>query len=403
MLPVNLFDNDNGIIDNQSHRSGHRTERHDIDGDSCQITEQDAESHRNGDGQHHHQTRPPGAKKQHHHDDGEEQSLVDGFQYAVDAVAYEGTLIVIGLEFIACRKLLPYLVRLAFHLLREIDQIHARLLHQIDKYGIIAISIDFQKLLLFLYLDSRYIAQTDNALAVVADNHIPQFFHVVDTCIGQRQIQAVIIRHVAVSQYIIRLCESGLYLCGSNAERRHLRGIGLHDELLRLAAAYHYIADTIYLREHGTYHEVAHIAQDNAAVCLALQRESIDREQRLVHRLGGDDRTVGQKSLYLIDTALQLGFQSIDIQSPLEVNVYHATAPAGAALDDRRTLHLLHRAFQGFGDGNHHTVYGLLSGIGYHRDAGEQHFGKQVGLHLRVAPRSGKQQKQPYEQDRAAV
>ena len=103
-------------------------------------------------------------RKQHHHDDGEEQSLVDGFQYAVDAVAYEGTLIVIGLEFIACRKLLPYLVRLAFHLLREIDQIHARLLHQIDKYGIIAISIDFQKLLLFLYLDSRYIAQTDNAL-----------------------------------------------------------------------------------------------------------------------------------------------------------------------------------------------------------------------------------------------
>ena len=39
-------------------------------------------------------------------------------------------------------------------------------LDQIDKYGIIAISIDFQKLLLFLYLDSRYIAQTDNALAV---------------------------------------------------------------------------------------------------------------------------------------------------------------------------------------------------------------------------------------------
>ena len=157
------------------------------------------------------------------------------------------------------------------------------------------------------------------------------------------------------------------------------------------------------MREHGAHHEVAHIAQGNAAVCLALQREAIDREQRLVHRLGGDDRTIGQKSLYLIDTALQLGLQSIDIQSPLEVNVYHATAPAGAALDDRRTLHFLHRAFQGFGDGNHHTVYGLLSGIGYHRDAGEQHFGKQVGLHLRVAPRSGKQQKQPYEQDRAAV
>ena len=123
----------------------------------------------------------------------------------------------------------------------------------------------------------------------------------------------------------------------------------------------------------------------------------------MVHRLGGNDRAVGQETFYLVDTALQLGFQGIDIQPPFEVNIYHATAPAGAALDDRRTLHFLHRTFQGFSDGNHHTVYGLLSGIGYHGDAGEQHFGKQVGLHLCVAPRSGKQQKQPYEQDRAAV
>ena len=126
-------------------------------------------------------------------------------------------------------------------------------------------------------------------------------------------------------------------------------------------------------------------------------------EQRLVHCLGGDNRTVGQKSLYLIDAALQLRFQGIDVQSPLEIDVYHATAPAGTALDDGRALHFLHRAFQRLGDGNHHAIYGLLSGIGYHRDAGEQHFRKQVGLHLCVAPRSGKQQKQPYEQDRAAV
>ena len=151
VLPVNLFDNDNGIIDNQSHRSSHRTERHDIDGNFCQIAEQDAESHRNGNGQHYHQTRPPRAKEQHHHDDGQKQSLIDGFQYTVDAVSYESTLIVIRLQFIACRKLLPYLVRLAFHLLREINQIHARLLHQIDKHGIVAVGIDFQKLLLFLY------------------------------------------------------------------------------------------------------------------------------------------------------------------------------------------------------------------------------------------------------------
>jgi hypothetical protein len=129
VLPVNLFDNDNGIVDNQPHRSRHRTERHDIDGNSCQITEQDTESHCNGNGQHDHQTRPPRVEEQHHHDDGEKQSLIDGFQHAVDAVAYESTLIVIGLEFIACRKLLPDLVCLAFHLLREIDQIHTRLLH----------------------------------------------------------------------------------------------------------------------------------------------------------------------------------------------------------------------------------------------------------------------------------
>ena len=212
VLPVNLFDNDNGIIDNQSHRSSHRTERHDIDGNTGQITEQDTESHRNGDGQHHYQARPPGAEKQHHHDDGQKQSLIDGFQYTVDAVSYESTLIVIRLQFIACRKLLPYLVRLAFHLLREINQIHARLLHQIDKHGIVAVGIDFQKLLLFLYLDCRYIAQTDNPLAVVADNHIPQFLHVVDTCVGQRQIQAVVVRHITVPQYVIRLRESGLYL-----------------------------------------------------------------------------------------------------------------------------------------------------------------------------------------------
>ena len=157
------------------------------------------------------------------------------------------------------------------------------------------------------------------------------------------------------------------------------------------------------MREHGTNHKVAHIAQGNAAVRPALQREPIDGEQRLVHCLGGDNRTVGQKSLYLIDAALQLRFQGIDVQSPLEIDVYHATAPAGTALDDGRALHFLHRAFQRLGDGNHHAIYGLLSGIGYHRDAGEQHFRKQVGLHLCVAPRSGKQQKQPYEQDRAAV
>ena len=185
VLPVNLFYNDDSIVDNQPHRSRHRTERHDIDGNSCQITEQDTESHRNGDGQHDHQTRPPRAEEQHHHDDGEKQSFVDGFQHAVDAVTHEGTLIVIGLQFIACRKLLPYLVRLAFHLFREIYQIHTRLLHQIDKHGIVTVGIDFQKLLLFLYLDCRYIAQTDNPLVIVADNYIPQFFHVVDTCIGQ--------------------------------------------------------------------------------------------------------------------------------------------------------------------------------------------------------------------------
>ena len=311
----------------------------------------------------------------------------------MDAFAYESTLIVIRFQFIACRKLLPYLVHLVFHLLRKINQIHSRLLHQVNKYGIVTVGIDFQKLLLFLYIDCRYIVQTDNPLAVVADNHIPQFFHVVDTCIGQRQIQAVIVRHIAVSQYIIRLCESGLYLCGSNTERCHLCSVGLHDELLRLATAYHYIADTVHLREHGAYHKVAYIAQGNAAVRLALQRESIDRKQRLVHCLGGDDRTVRQKTFYLIDTALQLGFQGIDIQSPFEVNIYHTTAPAGTALDNRRALHFLHRAFQRLGNGNHHAVYGLLSGIGYHGDAGEQHFGKQVGLHLCITPRSCKQQK----------
>ena len=155
---------------------------------------------------------------------------------------------------------------------------------------------------------------------------------------------------------------------------------------------HHHIADAAYLREHRTYNEVAYVSQGNAAVRLTFQREAIDREERLVHGFAGQDRTVGQKPFYFVDAAFELRFQCVDVHAPAKINVHHTTPTAGVALHDGHALYFLYCTFQWFGHGYHHAVYGLLSGIGYYRDAWEQNFGEKIGLHLCVAPCSGKQQ-----------
>ena len=135
----------------------------------------------------------------------------------------------------------------------------------------------------------------------------------------------------------------------------------------------------------------------------ALQRKTIDGEKRLVHRLGADDRPGRQVVLNLVDATLQLGLQGVDVQSPLELYVYHTTAARGAALHHGSARHLLHRALQRFGDGNHHAVHRLLPCIGNDGDTWDKHFGKQVGLHPRAAVDASQQEQQAHEEDRLGI
>ena len=204
----------------------------------------------------------------------------------MNTVTHKSTLIIIRLEFIPLRQLLSYLVRLAFHVFCKIDQIHARLFHQINEYSIFSIGIYLQEFLLFLNLHLGNIRQSDRANAVITYNYIPQFFHIVDTRISQSQIQTVIVSHITVTQHKVRLRKSRLYLCRSDTKSCHLRGIGFYNKLLRLTTSYHDITNAVHLREHRTNYQVSHITQGYPAVCLTLQREAIDRKQRLVHRFG---------------------------------------------------------------------------------------------------------------------
>ena len=54
VFPIDLLDNDDGIVNNQPYRSGHCPEQHDIDGNTGQIAKQDTEGHGDWNSEHHH-------------------------------------------------------------------------------------------------------------------------------------------------------------------------------------------------------------------------------------------------------------------------------------------------------------------------------------------------------------
>ena len=205
VLAVNLLYYDNGVIDDEPHRCGHGTQRHDVDCNPGQVAQQDAESNRDGNGKHDNHARPPRTEKQHHDGEGKEKLFVNSAQHAVYAAAHKSALVVVWFQFVAFGKLRAYLVSLGLNILCKREKVDAGLLNQVDQHGVVAVGIYLQELLLLLYLNIGNVAQAHNAPAVIAYDGVFQIVQVVDTCVCQRQVQAAVVGHIAIAKHEVCL------------------------------------------------------------------------------------------------------------------------------------------------------------------------------------------------------
>src|SRR5574344_509678 len=188
MFSVYLFNNDNSIINNESHRCRDGTKRHDVDGDTRRIDEKDTQSQSDWNGHNHHKTGPPCTQKEDHHDNGKKQTLVNGFDDTVYAVTYKSTLIIIRFQFITGRQKRLCFFSFCHYIFGKVQQIHTRLFHKIYQHGIIPVRIYLQKLLLLLYFHTCDITQADLTYAIIAHHRIREIVYRIYSRVSKRQI-----------------------------------------------------------------------------------------------------------------------------------------------------------------------------------------------------------------------
>ncbi len=137
-----VFDDDDGVIDNQTDRSGESTEGHQVEAFADDPKEEDGDGDCDRDDEAGDERRAPVAKEEKEDDAGEHKADEDGVTHTLDAFPHQRRLIVVGFEVDAGGKFGAKLIDLGAYRVCDGDSVAARLPCDVEQHGIFSVGRD---------------------------------------------------------------------------------------------------------------------------------------------------------------------------------------------------------------------------------------------------------------------
>ena len=372
-----MLDDDYHIVDEQADGGGHAAQGHDVESlpENLEQERGDCEHDRNGDRRNHRNL--PAAQENQEDDCGDEHADDHGIAHAGRRSRDQFALVVPPVQMHAFRNHLGVRGELCRDLVRDGDGIAARLLVDVEKDRLTAVSAHADPARNDRGLDACDVVQPHYAVGPALDDDIADALRALELAVGDGQVKLVMIRDPSHGiEHVLRGYGLG-YVGERQSQRMHSRGVYVDVVFGDLPTLHLDVGHARNARKQWPYLVLGQVPQGNWRQRLGGEAVSGDRIQRRFHAPDVESRSrryLGQCPAY---RALDLQLLAHHVGAPLEVGNDLGRAAAGGGMDVDHAGNAPHGEFHRPGDLQFHALGGPVARAQAHADARKLHMGKQ--------------------------